>query len=508
MTSEGKYDDARWQEQLTAAVAYHTKLGRWPSTQLGDWAERICANWIGKQRVAYRAGKLSDQRRQALLDAGIELEPWATTWATQLVELAAFHADKSRWPSSHSKDSTEHRLGIWLNLQRQRAGQLSQQQRQALAEAGVELHPGREMNSDEAYWDARLTELAAFHATQGRWPSVTSENVTERRLAKWLNRERVACRAGRDLLSKRRRAALAKAGIELYPQQLRWAKQLSKLKKFYAKHNHWPARGSSNQAERSLALWLDNQQTAYRAGRLSDEQRQAMPAGALEAKAPEVDSRRQTHWADRLAQLGVFRTENGRWPSTRSEDPEERGLAAWLNTQRMEYRAGRLSIERQQALRSTGVKGFNLAIGNTFDEYWLIRLNQVRDFRASQGRWPSRSSKDPDELQQANWMNNQRADYRGGKLPGWRRQALLDAGVELSPGVSDEERENHWEERLAGLKSFHATQGRWPSQTSQDPAERKLANWLIIQRAAYRAGRMPEHRRQGLHSAGVKRLGR
>lgn len=68
--------------------------------------------------------------------------------------------------------------------------------------------------------------------------------------------------------------------------------------------------------------------------------------------------------------------------------------------------------------------------------------------------------------------------------PGWR--SFLPS---LAPS---------WSERAQHLSQFHASEGRWPSQTALDKNERNLGKWLSLQRSLAHRGELSDTRRAAL----------
>ena len=421
-------------------------------------------------------------------------------WQEQLAKVKAFHTVHDRWPDRASGSPVERRLAGWLSNQRimWQAGCLPASRRKALVVSGVWLEP----DGRDARWVAHLAELQAFHTAHQRWPSASSDDPAARRLAKWLNKQQTTWRAGR--MPKQRQQALVAAGIRFDRSRERknddhWAKQLARLKRFRDAHKRWPVKTSSNLEEHRLWVWLANQHSAYRAGKLSGPRQQALLDAGVNL-APQPGHRdHEDHWAARLAALNAFHAANSRWPTVSSADPGERSLGGWLANQRMAYRAGKLSAPHQQALSDalTPSRG-----RERHEKYWLEQLAKVVAFHATHNRWPALAAENLVELKLSHWLDHQRVVSRAGRMSEQHRQALLDAGIDLTPGWGQAEQENRWADQLADLEAFHAANGRWPSRTSDDPEEHRLAVWLSNQKIVCRAGKMTPQRQQALHAAG------
>ena len=75
-TGRRRLDDARWMERLAGCVAHQAATGAWPRSAGGDAAESSLGGWLTKQRQGLARDRLTDQRREALLAAGIGPPAW------------------------------------------------------------------------------------------------------------------------------------------------------------------------------------------------------------------------------------------------------------------------------------------------------------------------------------------------------------------------------------------------------------------------------------------------
>ena len=77
--------------------------------------------------------------------------------------------------------------------------------------------------------------------------------------------------------------------------------------------------------------------------------------------------------------------------------------------------------------------GVDLAPGAGWGEkVWRKHLAEVVRFHNRSGRWPSRRG-DQAERSMAVWVNNQRQDYRRGRLSAARYEDLVRAGLVPAP---------------------------------------------------------------------------
>jgi hypothetical protein len=116
-----------------------------------------------------------------------------------------------------------------------------------------------------------------------------------------------------------------------------------------------------------------------------------------------------------------FQGRGNRLPSSRSNDPEERDLAAWLDGERSAHAAG--DTESVTAL----------ALGKVRDVWviaelspWQAQATSIGQFMASHGRSPLMTSDDPGERASAAWLFAHRTGAAAGMLPAAER-SYLDA---------------------------------------------------------------------------------
>lgn len=195
-------------------------------------------------------------------------------------------------------------------------------------------------------------------------------------------------------------------------------------------------------------------------------------------------------WADRLADLTVFISQNGRFPS-RTSDGQERSLATWLANQRQAHQTGALSEAREAALNTI----LTTWKGRDHDEAWDAHLYDVAAWRADRGRWPSATGDNTEESRIGSWLATQRtAAVRGTAAA--ERIAKLDA---LLPDWSSATIfDDNWTASLNALAEYKARHGRLPRQSASDAEVKLLAVWISRQRGRAKDGTLIAPRRAQL----------
>jgi len=141
-------------------------------------------------------------------------------------------------------------------------------------------------------------------------------------------------------------------------------------------------------------------------------------------------------WLSSLEALANLRESSGRYATSRDSDPIRRRLASWLSIQRRSARAGRLDEERLKLLAV--LPGWDVDQRSAEEtERWRNRLEEVRAFKASEGRWPQLRRPVPEtERILGVWLHSQRQAFGDGRLdsadlrllnariPGWNAWRL------------------------------------------------------------------------------------
>lgn len=244
-------------------------------------------------------------------------------------------------------------------------------------------------------------------------------------------------------------------------------------------------------AERSLAGrpisggsrtgWLSRQRRDYARGRL--------PAGRAELLerldgftwTPDAD-----RWEQAFAPVAAFAAEHGRIPA-RGDNPV---LAAWLATQRLALRNGRLSDKRAAALAT--LPGWSESLSTPrAREQWERRYGELARFLAEgDGCFPDPRSEDPAEAELGQWVDRQRACRQGRDL-----SAARAARLEELPKWRWSSREAKFDWRICELR--HSLD-KEPFSTAHP-----LYGWVRTQRRRHRAGRLTDEQVDDLRSLGL-----
>jgi hypothetical protein len=321
-------------------------------------------------------------------------------------------------------------------------------------------------------WFLRLLRLRDFVDLSERWPSVSSSDVYERRLAEWMGTQRDAYRKGR--LAADRAAALedtpgwtwglpaplAKPARLAKPErkgwlsasEVKWRGAYDAVKAFVESHGRFPTAADwearirvpeGNRREgRTLASWIVTQQLNYQgsaAGKLSAERIAALeqlPGWKWAIHEPRT-------WEQSYARVKAFITIHGRLPKDKASRPVEQRLGRWVGQQRVAYMQGRpaLTPVRIAALEALPEWFWAQTAGPVQREWeWCDAYESLALFLEANDRFPRGLEASQVELRLSAWVHRQREAYtRRGKtrlpadriaaleaLPGWKWWARRD----------------------------------------------------------------------------------
>ena len=117
---------------------------------------------------------------------------------------------------------------------------------------------------------------------------------------------------------------------------------------FYTAEGRLPATHGKTPRERALGVWLLRRRQEAMEGKLSRTYQVALATVPGWDRPSTRKADNAERWQHRLEEIAKLRGAGGDWPRhQKTDDRAERTLGVWLHTQRMDYRAGKLSSNRE-----------------------------------------------------------------------------------------------------------------------------------------------------------------
>ena len=341
---------AAWNNNWEAARTFYETHDRWPVTRTDDLEEKQLGNWVGDQRtqgIKRAAGQKSAMTRERyeILDTypGWEWDPLAIAWNNNWEAARTFYETHDRWPVTSTDDLEEKQLGDWVGNQRTQGKKLVAGQKSVMTRERYEIldaYPGWEWDLLATAWDLHWEAARTFYETHNRWPLQTAADLEEKQLGIWMQAQRTQGKklaAGQKSAMTRERYEILDAypGWEWVPLAIAWNNNWEAARTFYETHDRWPVTRTDDLEEKQLGNWVGNQRTqgkklvAGQKSSMTQERYEILLAYPGWEWDPFVVA-----WNNNWEAARTFYETHDRWPTTRTDDLEEKQIGGWVQKQR------------------------------------------------------------------------------------------------------------------------------------------------------------------------------
>jgi hypothetical protein len=360
-----------WDAMFEKLKRFKRKYGHC-SVPKSDSAGGRLHNWVQRRRAEWKRGLLREDRRLRLEELGFDLKHRSFAWERKFEEMLAFkrrfgHCGvPARWPGNRS-------LGRWVDHQRcwRRKGRLSQDRIDRLNEIGFSWSQRLDLEAPagsyqehvrvrDQIWHHMFAHLVRFKDKHGHC-NVPKSDSSQRRLHRWVQRQREDWRKGRIREARKRR--LEELGFEWGTTNPSWDHKFAELAAYQQRFGHCdvPVRRPGTW---SLGHWVSNQRCFRRRDMLSQDRIDRLDqigfpwtSGRYTGAGPkrgEIPPYCRKRWDSMFAKLKRFKREHGDL-NVPWRDKTKPSLWGWFTTQRSHWRHGRLQEERRRRLEELGV---------------------------------------------------------------------------------------------------------------------------------------------------------
>ncbi|CAE8581219.1 unnamed protein product [Polarella glacialis] len=356
------------------------------------------------------------------------VDSWAIhpvqSWANWCQDIAAFISCFQRLPRRSDQAKDENAKFKWLERQRKQVTMLSPDQIGQLSKASPLMAERIQKWIDPLFnWRRTFGKFSEFVKLNARIPSKHKDDASARVLESWMRNQARDIKILRDeqLELLRNVHPMMRQKIEEWLHSARnnmviYEKRCQDLTDFLEHHDRIPKHCASFSNERPLAVWLSQQLKSVR--KLSPEQ-----LDMIRATHPKVASLVQERsdpllkWQAQCYAVKAFVDANGRCAYTEAVDPHERQLGRWLFYQSRCCRAGKLTNEAVEFLRSC-----HPIIAERVDRWqdpqslWRGRIRELSAFLREFARSPRISARDRNEKSLSLWIASQSQEFKAGNL--------------------------------------------------------------------------------------------
>jgi len=320
-------------------------------------------------------------------------------------------------------------------------------------------------------WDSYYGQLKKFYEDFNKEPYEKSDDIEEKKLARWVFQQRRNYRKGILQKYPERIKKLEELKFRWeYAYNINWDKTFQELKEFYNKNKRWPNSRLSNIEERNLGQWCSVQRMDYRNNILSNKRKEKLLSINFDFTPLE------NLWDETFKELKAFYNKNNRWPSAKSKDEEERHLGEWCNSQKWRYRNKLFKMfpERIQKLNEIGYPW------NKFDFHFEDMLKSYIEFKTKHKKEPSSESRNLEERHIGMWCQSRRQSFNKGILGDDEIKKLKLVNFPFNP--FEERFYNKCQEYLTFKNKYNREPTEYKNNSNE---EKKLTEWALNQRYKY-----------------------
>ena len=352
------------------------------------------------------------------------------------------------------------KLGHWVNNQRRlyKNRQLSTNRREMLDALGFSWDP----KGDK--WERNFALLKQYKKREGHCYAPRSHEEEGTKLGIWLTAQRTTMKRGQ--LDESYQQRLENLGVTWDPFADQWERNFALLEQFKEREGHCNVPVLHEEDGVKLGIWLANQRTAMKRGRLDESYQER-----LERLGVSFDPHRD-QWERNFALLEQFQKREGHCDVPNIHEENGVKLATWLCSIRQARKGNRgrsLSSDQIERLENLGV------VWDPFEDQWERNFALLEQFIEREGHCNVPVLYEEGGIKLGEWLNRQRQARKGNKgysLSSERIEKLANLGVIWDPF------KDQWECNFALLEQYNRREGHCNVPALHEESGIKLGRWL------------------------------
>lgn len=371
-----------------------------------------------QMRNMHREGTMSEEKT-------VRLESIGMKWDSQIMrnwldkyrlakEYYETHGDLNIKVKYIAPDGTK--LGTWISTQRNHylKGVLTDEQIELLEKIGMVW------NRDDSRWDTSF-RYAEMYTKDGGDINILPEDycIDSFNLTSWIRNQRDRKKKGK--LSADRVQRLESIGLQWEVYEPFWQKNFLLAQEYFIEHGDLlvPQHFETDDGSK-LGVWLQNQRTKYRAGKLSDDRIEKLESIGM------IWAMEDQRWENGVMHAKTYFEEFGDLAVPQKYvAPDGYNLGTWLGTVRKNYRNGKLSTEKIEQLEALGV------VWDPIQQLWLRGYTHAEQYyREHDNLKVVKDYVCTDGYRLGQWLVKQKRDYKSGQMKADRAELLRRIGFE------------------------------------------------------------------------------
>lgn len=267
-------------------------------------------------------------------------------WEKKRQLWAEFYRVNGRFPSQSIQNENDKCLAMWQYTQRYSYKMKLKCMTLERIRRLEEMTPGWRWDNSKN-WNETLQNWIKFYEENKKYPSQKSKNSYERKLGIWQSGQRKYYK--RNKIIPERVRVLESTPHWVWENPSAWEIKRQELIQFYKNNNKYPSCHSKNIAEKHLGEWVDQQRSNYK---IRKEGVMTSEKIRLLEDIPNWKWSIGDKWEIQRQNWIKFYKENGKNPSDKAKNIDEKKLGSWQCNQRTNYRLKKtcLTTERIRLL--------------------------------------------------------------------------------------------------------------------------------------------------------------
>ena len=375
-----------------------TKSG--PHLQLGRWVMKI--------RTAYNQGLLDSEKISIFESVSSDWtwDPMEEDWNEKLELLAKYQLREGHTsvPVAHIENGTK--LGLWVFAQRgYYAGIRDRGSMPEERKAKLEAIPNWSWNPTDDEFDSKFQYLLKYISLTGSSRVPIGYVIDDFPLGKWVSHRRDAYKKNKLAQEHIKKFEECAPDWSWSPFLDSWDEAYAGLRDYVAEFGNSRVPNTATYNGINLGIWLSNQKSKYKQGRLTSEQ-----ISRLEAVDPEWTwDLMEAVWQEYFEELKEFVRINGHANAPYKVNGVKSNLGEWVTGQRKFFAKGKMSPVRKQLLDSIGFRW-------EATDQWEQGFTDLLQFYAREGHALVHWKHIENERILGKWVSHQRAKYKNGEL--------------------------------------------------------------------------------------------
>ncbi len=343
------YNDI-WEQYYDAAKRFYEKNGNLDIQVSYVTADGLkLGRWFRSVRNMHNGGSLSEEKKKRLESIGMKWDSFnMRNWLEKYGLVKKYydeHGNSDIKSNYSAPDSTK--LGVWVSSQRYayKKGTLTDEQIELLKKIDFSW------DRDQSRWENGFA-LAKRYVDEGGDINVLPNDylIDEFNLTRWIRQQRV--RYSSKKLSRERIARLEILGMKWVLLVPKWDENYGKAREYFIENGDLNIKMHYECPDGfKLGVWIVNQRTKFREGKLDVEQIARLEEIGMIWNAPDV------FWENGISHAREYYAENGKLNIPQKYVCSDGyHLGHWMMSVRARYKAGNLPKDRIAELEKLGIE--------------------------------------------------------------------------------------------------------------------------------------------------------